>query len=94
MTRWLRRARDAHNADPRPLSTLRPGESGLIVHIAPTSAERVVKLSSLGVMPGVRVTLIQRNPAVVLQIAETSIALDGAVADDIFVGRADPGSGQ
>jgi Fe2+ transport system protein FeoA len=45
----------------------------------------VIKLSSLGVMPGVRVTLVQRNPAVVLQIAETSIALDGEVADDILV---------
>jgi Fe2+ transport system protein FeoA len=44
-----------------------------------------VKLSSLGVMPGVRVTLVQRNPAVVLQIAETSIALDFEVAEDILV---------
>jgi Fe2+ transport system protein FeoA len=44
-----------------------------------------VKLSSLGVMPGVRVTLVQRSPAVVLQIAETAIALDGEVADAILV---------
>jgi Fe2+ transport system protein FeoA len=36
-------------------------------------------------MPGVRVTLVQRNPAVVLRIAETSIALDGEVADGILV---------
>jgi Fe2+ transport system protein FeoA len=67
------------------VSRLRAGESGIIVRIASTAPERLVKLSSLGVMPGVRVTLIQRNPAVVLQIAETSIALDGEVADDILV---------
>ena len=67
------------------MSTLRAGESGIIVRIASTTPERLVKLSSLGVMPGVRVTLVQRNPAVVLQIAETSIALDGEVADDILV---------
>ena len=66
----------------------------MIVRIASTSPERLVKLSSLGVMPGVRVTLIQRNPAVVVQIAETSIALDGEVADDILVERATAESGQ
>ena len=93
MIGWLRRERDAEEPDSRPLSTLRPGETRLIVRIASTSPERLVKLSSLGVMPGVRVTLIQRNPAVVLRIAETSIALDRAVADDIFVGRAEPDSG-
>jgi Fe2+ transport system protein FeoA len=70
------------------VTTLRAGESGIIVRIASAAAERLVKLSSLGVMPGVRVTLVQRNPAVVLQIAETSIALDGEVADDILVERA------
>ena len=89
----MRRARDAEELDPRPLSTLRPGETGLIVHMAPTSPQRLVKLSSLGVMPGVKVTLVQRNPTVVLRIAETTIALDGAVADDIFVGRSDPDTG-
>jgi ferrous iron transport protein A len=70
---------------PQPVSRLRPGESGMIVRIASNAPERLVKLSSLGVMPGVRVTLVQRNPAVVLQIAETSIALDAEVADDILV---------
>jgi Fe2+ transport system protein FeoA len=67
------------------LSALRAGESGIIVRIVSTAPERVVKLSSLGVMPGVHVTLVQRNPAVVLQVAETSIALDPDVADDIVV---------
>lgn len=55
------------------------------MRIATSEVERVVKLSSLGVMPGVRVLLLQRRPAVVLQIAETTIALDGEVADDILV---------
>ena len=76
------------------MSTLRSGESGIIVRIASIAPERLVKLSSLGVMPGVRVTLVQRNPAVVLQIAETSIALDGEVADDILVHRAVSESGR
>ena len=74
-------------AGPHPVTKLRSGESGIIVRIASSAPERLVKLSSLGVIPGVRVTLVQRNPAVVLQIAETSIALDGEVADDILVER-------
>ena len=79
------RGRRLDGSGPRPLTKLRAGESGIIVRIASTLPERLVKLSSLGVMPGVRVTLVQRNPAVVLQISETTIALDGEVADDILV---------
>jgi Fe2+ transport system protein FeoA len=85
VTSWFPRARRPDPTTPRPLSALRSGESGVILRIASTAPERLVKLSSLGVMPGVRVTLVQRHPAVVLQIAETSIALDAEVADDILV---------
>jgi Fe2+ transport system protein FeoA len=67
------------------LPTLRSGESGIIVGIASTAPERLVKLSSLGVMPGVRVVLVQRTPAVVLRIAETTIAIDAEVANEILV---------
>ena len=81
------RGRRPDGTGPRPLPELRTGETGIIVRIASSAPERLVKLSSLGVMPGVRITLVQRNPAVVLRIAETSIALDRDVADDILVDR-------
>ena len=67
------------------MTKLRAGETGIITSILSRVPERLVKLSSLGVMPGVHVTLVQRNPAVVLKISETTIALDGEVADDILV---------
>jgi Fe2+ transport system protein FeoA len=73
------RARVVEVSGPRPVTKLRPGETGVITSIRPTVPERLVKLSSLGV------TLVQRNPAVVLKIGETSIALDGEVADAILV---------
>jgi DtxR family Mn-dependent transcriptional regulator len=79
------RARVAEVTGPRPVTRLKPGESGIITSILQTVPERLVKLSSLGVMPGVEVTLVQRNPAVVLKMGETSIALDGEVADAILV---------
>lgn len=87
------RPRRNNATGPRSVSRLRAGESGIIVRIAGTAPERLVKLSSLGVMPGVRVTLVQRSPAVVLQIAETTIALDGEVADAILVEPAVADSG-
>jgi Fe2+ transport system protein FeoA len=64
---------------------LRPGQSATVVRVASSDPGRVVRLSSLGVMPGAIVTFVQRYPAVVLRIAETSIALDVEVAADILV---------
>ncbi len=93
MTPSFLRPRRNNATGPRSVSRLRAGESGIIVRIAGTAPERLVKLSSLGVMPGVRVTLVQRSPAVVLQIAETTIALDGEVADAILVEPAVADSG-
>ena len=85
----LRRFRAGRSEDqargPRPLSKLGTGESGTVVRIVSTAPDRVVKLSSLGVMPGVSIRLVQRLPAVVLQIAETTIAIDREVADEIWV---------
>src|SRR5262245_56083377 len=77
VTRRLTRWRGSSETGPRPVTGLRAGECGIVVRIAAAAPDRLVKLSGLGVMPGVRVTLVQRNPAVVLRIAETSIALDG-----------------
>jgi Fe2+ transport system protein FeoA len=90
---WRARDPEASRSTVRPLSKLRPGESGTVSRIASAAPERVVRLSSLGVVPGARITLVQRTPAVVLQIAETTIALDGEVADDILVAPAPRGSG-
>jgi DtxR family Mn-dependent transcriptional regulator len=85
----LRRFRTGRSEEyahgPRPLSKLGEGESGTVVRIVSREPDRVVKLSSLGVMPGVPIRLVQRQPAVVLQIAETTIAIDREVADEILV---------
>ena len=62
----------------RPVTRLRPGETGIITSILQTVPERLVKLSSLGVMPGAEVTLVQREPrGGPSRSRETSIALDG-----------------
>lgn len=69
----------------RALTALAPGASATIVRVASADPGRLVKLSSIGLMAGVRVVLLQRRPAVLVKVAETSIALDRAVADEILV---------
>lgn len=64
---------------------LRPGEKGRIVFIAPKHHDRLDRLSSLGIVPGAVVKLHQKQPTYVLDIGETSIALDYEIAKEIFV---------
>ncbi len=71
----------------QPLEKLAPGEWGRIVHIVPRQPGRLVRLASLGVVPGARVHLQQTWPAVVIRIGETTLALESEVASEIFVKR-------
>jgi len=72
-------------AGSRPVTDLGSGETATIAGIESHDPERLVKLSALGLMRGVRVTLVQKLPAVVIRVAETTVALDREVARDILV---------
>jgi DtxR family Mn-dependent transcriptional regulator len=69
----------------QPLDRLGVGERGRIVYIVPREPERLVRLSNLGIVPGATITLQQRSPAAVLRIGETTLAMDTAIAAEIFV---------
>ena len=71
----------------QPLDRLGVGERGRIVYIVPREPERLVKLSSLGIVPGVTISLLQRSPAAVLRVGETTLAVDPAIASEIYVKR-------
>ena len=71
----------------QPLDRLAPGESGHIVFIVPREPGRLVRLAGLGVVPGATVHLQQRSPAAVLRVAETTVALEPAIAGEIYVRR-------
>ncbi len=68
-----------------PLDDLGLGKEGRIVFIAPKSHQRLDRLSTLGIVPGSIVRMHQKNPSYVLQIGETSLALDKDIVKDIFV---------
>jgi DtxR family Mn-dependent transcriptional regulator len=68
-----------------PLDELGLGEEGRIVFIAPKSHQRLDRLSALGIVPGSMVRMHQKNPSHVLQIGETTLALDREIVRDIYV---------
>jgi len=59
-----------------------------IVFITPKSLKRLEKLSSMGIVPGSTVRLMQRNPSHVLQIGQTTVAVDKDITDEIYVKQA------
>jgi DtxR family Mn-dependent transcriptional regulator len=71
-----------------PLEELGLGEEGRIVFIVPKSHHRLDRLSTLGVVPGSTVRMHQKKPSHVLQIGETTIALDKEIVKDIYVKKA------
>ena len=70
-----------------PLTTLEPGESGRIIYIKPRDHQRLHRLTSLGVTPGLIVEMHRRRPAFCIHFEGTDLALDADVAEDIHVSR-------
>ena len=70
-----------------PLDELGLSEEGRIVFIAPKSHQRLDRLSTLGIVPGSIVRMHQKNPSHVLQLGETTLALDKDIVKDIYVKR-------
>ncbi len=71
-----------------PLEELGLGEEGRIVFIAPKSHQRLDRLSTLGIVPGSVLRMHQKNPSYVLQMGETTLALDRDIVKNIYVKRA------
>jgi len=69
----------------RPLNDLALGQEGRVVFISTRVKERLEPLSSFGVIPGIIIQLKQRHPSYIVQIGETSIALDESIVREIFV---------
>lgn len=61
------------------------GAMGRIVFIAPRFHDRMDRLAALGVIPGSTIRLHQRSPSYVIEVGETTIALDPEIAGEIYV---------
>jgi DtxR family Mn-dependent transcriptional regulator len=69
----------------QPLNDLALGKEGRVVFISTRVKERLEPLSSLGIIPGSLIQLKQKHPAYIIQIGETSVALDESIGKEIFV---------
>jgi DtxR family Mn-dependent transcriptional regulator len=80
----------SHTIEPlvQPLDRLPAGADGRIVYITPRDRERLAPLTNLGVVPGARLRVRQKAPAFVVSLGETTLALDAAIAAEIYVKRA------
>jgi DtxR family Mn-dependent transcriptional regulator len=70
------------------LSEFEVGSRGRITFIVPAKPSRLSKLNSLGITAGSVVRLLQRNPSYVIQVDETTVALDPEIAKEIYVKKA------
>ena len=67
------------------LSDFEVGSKGRITFIVPTKQSRLSKLNSLGISAGSVVRLLQKKPSYVIQVDETTVAIDPDIVKDIFV---------
>lgn len=69
----------------RPLSELKAGHEGRVASIRTDDRRRLEYLSSLGIVPGVVLRLLQRRLAAVVRVGETEVAIDFDIARQIYV---------
>ena len=68
-----------------PLSAIKAGKKVKVVYISTKSHASLDRLSGIGVIPGLELTIHQKFPSMILQYGETQLALDNDIAKNIFV---------
>ncbi len=86
----------AHEVGPvvQRLSEVSVGERVKILFIASDIEKRLERLGSLGVLPGSVVRLTQRRPSFILEVDQTSLAIEREVAEGIYARRWQPENGR
>ena len=70
------------------LNKMKTGAEGKVAYIATLHHHRLDKLAAFGLLPGASIRLHQRQPSFVIEIGETTIAIDEETAGDIYVRQA------
>jgi len=71
----------------RSLDKLDPGGQGVIAYISTRDHQLLDQFTSMGLFPGTRVKVHQKQPALVILFEETTLALDKEIAREIHVWR-------
>ncbi|NLG86840.1 MAG: ferrous iron transport protein A [Firmicutes bacterium] len=83
--RWYRSRKKPENRRSLTAADLRVNEQATVKALVTTSPEHLTKLMALGILPGTKLTVVQRSPSLVLQMGETMLAVDETVAQLIEV---------
>jgi Fe2+ transport system protein FeoA len=67
------------------IAALKPGQCARIVELRCVDLGRLDRLGAFGLVPGSLVRLRQSRPALIIEIGETVLSMDHAVAADILV---------
>ena len=70
-----------------PLTDLGVGEKGIVSYLHTKRHPRLHKLMSFGIVPGLEIHVHRTSPSLVIQVGETTIALERGIGEDIFVRR-------
>lgn len=70
-----------------PLSQISESKEIEVAYISTRQPKRLNKLLSFGILPGTRIKLEKKSPALILKIDETILALDKIIAKEIFCRR-------
>lgn len=80
-----RKRQDFYHSIVCPLSKLRPSEEGKIAYMLTSAHGQMHKLFSLGLVPNARIKVHQTFPAFVISLDNQQLALDSALAENIYV---------
>lgn len=69
------------------LTTLKTGERGIILYFKEPAGQSIRKLTSLGILPGIEVEVLQTYPVYVVQAEYTQLALDHDIAKVVIVNK-------
>lgn len=73
------------SAEARRLGDLREGESGRIERLESPESPEGARLAAFGLVPGARVRVQQRFPAVVVEVEESLVAIEASLARGVYV---------
>jgi DtxR family Mn-dependent transcriptional regulator len=69
------------------LTELKSGESGEIAYLAANDDKKMQKLMSMGVLPGIHLTLVQKFPSYIFKVGHSQFAVDDVLAREIYIRR-------
>jgi len=67
------------------LTKIQPGERAKVAYLMVKQYPELDRLLSMGLVPGTEIEVIQRFPTYVLQVNESQLAFDEAIAEGVFV---------